>query len=87
MRKLILETEDGVGAIPVGARLIYQFGKLEMIGTHFRKFGDHFSSVHPLTIGLTRKAADELKAHPDCDRHCGLELVVKNLIHIRPYIQ
>ena len=59
----MLDTEDGLGAIPVGATLLWNgtFRKLEQLGTHYFPGGTSvFDRVHPMTVALAEESRRRL---------------------------
>ena len=61
----MLETRDGVGAIPVGATLVWNetFRKLEQLGTHYFPGGTtEFDRMHPMTATLVEESKRRLVA-------------------------
>ena len=59
----MLDTEDGLGAIPVGATLLWNgtFRKLEQLGTHYFPGGTSvFDRVHPMTTALVEESRRRL---------------------------
>ena len=59
----VLETCDGVGAIPVGAILVWNepSRKLEQMGTHYFPGGTSvFDRVHPMTVALAEESRRRL---------------------------
>ena len=59
----MLETRDGVGAIPMGATLVWNetFRKLEQLGTHYFPGGTtEFDRMHPMTAALVEESKRRL---------------------------
>ena len=58
----MLDTEDGLGAIPVGATLLWNgtFRKLEQLGTHYRGGTSWLHQVHPMTAALVEESRRRL---------------------------
>ena len=58
----MLDTEDGLGAIPVGATLLWNgtFRKLEQLGTHYRGGTSWLHQVHPMTTALVEESRRRL---------------------------
>ena len=58
----VLETRDGVGAIPVGATLVWNkpSRKLEQLGTHYLGGTSVFNQVHPVTAALVEESRRRL---------------------------
>ena len=61
----MLETRDGLGAIPVGAILVWSVAsqKLEQLGTHYFPGGTtEFDRMHPMTAALVEESKRRLVA-------------------------
>ena len=58
----MLDTEGGLGAIPVGATLLWNgtFRKLEQLGTHYRGGTSWLHQVHPMTTALVEESRRRL---------------------------